>query len=107
MHPTVKPVALIADVIKDASARRDLILDPFGGSGSTVIAAEKTKRRAAVMEIDPLYVDAIVRRWQTFTGKQAMCASTGASFEECERASGLTSGGSGNASTEEGNHGSR
>ena len=55
IHPTVKPVALIADVIKDASARGDLILDPFAGSGSAVIAAEKTKRRAAVIEIDPLY----------------------------------------------------
>lgn len=86
MHPTVKPVALIADVIKDASARGDLILDPFGGSGSTVIAAEKTKRRAAVMEIDPLYVDAMVRRWQSFTGKTAVCAQTGATFVEREQA---------------------
>jgi len=92
MHPTVKPVALIADVIKDASARGDLILDPFGGSGSTVIAAEKTQRSAAVMDIDPLYVDAMVRRWQSFTGKAAICAQTGASFAEREQALGDLSG---------------
>jgi DNA modification methylase len=86
MHPTVKPVALVADVIKDASARGDLVLDPMSGSGTVVIAAEKTGRRAAVMEIDPLYTDAIVRRWEAFTGKQAVCASTGASFSERETA---------------------
>jgi DNA modification methylase len=80
VHPTTKPVALIADVIRDASARSDLVLDPFGGSGSTLIAAEKTARRAAVMEIDALYVDAIIRRWQSFTGKEAICFRTGASF---------------------------
>jgi DNA modification methylase len=86
MHPTVKPVALVADAIKDASARGDLVLDPFAGSGTTLIAAEKTRRRAAVMEIDPLYVDAIVRRWEAFTGKEAVCASTGATFAERQAA---------------------
>lgn len=106
MHPTVKPVALEADIIKDASARGDLILDPFGGSGSTVIAAEKTARRAAVMEIDALYVDAIVRRWQSFTGKEAVCARTGATFAERERAAGLLAD-HGSASDQEVNHGSR
>ena len=85
MHPTVKPVALITDVIKDASARGDWILDPFGGSGSTLVAAEKTQRRAAVIEIDPLYVDATVRRWQSFTGKTAVCARTGETFAEREQ----------------------
>jgi DNA modification methylase len=80
IHPTVKPVALIADVIRDASARGDLVLDPFGGSGSTIIAAEKTRRRAAVMEIDPLYVDAILRRWQCFTRRDAICSRTGVTF---------------------------
>ena len=89
IHPTVKPVALIADVIKDASARGDLILDPFGGSGSTIIAAERTQRCAAVMEIDPLYVDAIVRRWQSFTGKHATCARTGVTFATREQAGAL------------------
>lgn len=106
MHPTVKPVALEADIIKDASARGDLILDPFGGSGSTVIAAEKTARRAAVMEIGVLYIDAIMRRWQSFTGKEAVCARTGATFAERERAAGLRAG-HGSASDEEANHGRR
>ena len=64
MHPTVKPVALVADVIKDASSRGDLVLDAFGGSGSTLVAAERTKRRAALIEIDPFYVDTAIRRWQ-------------------------------------------
>lgn len=86
MHPTVKPVALIADIIKDASARGDIVLDVFGGSGSTLIAAEKTKRRAALLEIDPLYVDSAIRRWQTLTGKTAVCAGTGATFAEREAA---------------------
>lgn len=80
LHPTVKPVALIADAIKDCSKRGDIILDPFGGSGTTLIAAEKTKRRAALIELDPLYCDVIIRRWQTFTGKTAVCAATGVSF---------------------------
>ena len=83
-HPTVKPVALVADAIKDCSKRGDLILDPFGGSGTTMMAAEKTKRRAALIELDPRYVDTIVRRWQAFTGKAAVCASTGVTFAERE-----------------------
>jgi DNA modification methylase len=82
MHPTVKPVALIADAIKDASRRTDVVLDPFSGSGSTIIAAEKTGRRAHGIEIDPRYVDVAVRRWQTFTGKAAVLDGTGSSFEE-------------------------
>jgi DNA modification methylase len=102
MHPTVKPVALIADVIKDASERGDLVLDPFGGSGTTLIAAEKTQRRAAVMEIDPLYVDAIVRRWQTFTEKAAICAESGVTFAQRERAAGNFSGRGSTQDTEAG-----
>ena len=86
MHPTVKPVALVADVIKDASGRGDLVLDAFVGSGSTLLAAEKTKRRAAVIEIDPLYVDSTIRRWQAFTGQEAVCARSGATFTEREAA---------------------
>lgn len=86
MHPTVKPVALVADVIKDASVRGDLVLDAFGGSGSTLVAAEKTKRRAALIEIDPLYVDIIIRRWQTYTGAEAIDAETGNRFSEREHA---------------------
>jgi DNA modification methylase len=82
LHPTVKPVALIADAIKDCSRRGDLILDPFGGSGSAIIAAEKTGRRAAMIEIDPLYCDVIVRRWQAYTGRPAISVSSGAPFDE-------------------------
>jgi DNA modification methylase len=84
MHPTVKPVALVSDIIKDASHRDDLVLDAFGGSGSTLIAAEKTGRRAAIIEIDPLYVDATIRRWQTLTGRSAYCEVTGRTFTERE-----------------------
>jgi DNA modification methylase len=84
MHPTVKPVAMLADIIKDASHRGDVVLDAFGGSGSTLLAAEKTGRRAAIIEIDPFYVDATIRRWQTLTGKTAYCESTGETFAERE-----------------------
>jgi DNA modification methylase len=84
LHPTVKAVAVVADAIRDCSNRGDLILDPFAGSGTTVIAAEKTGRRAAVMDIDPLYIDAIIRRWQAYTHKQAIRADTEATFAECE-----------------------
>jgi DNA modification methylase len=82
MHPTVKPVALVADAIKDASRRSDLVLDPFAGSGTTIIAAEKTGRRAHAMEIDPKYVDVIIRRWQALTGKEAVLEATTTSFED-------------------------
>ena len=84
MHPTVKPVALVADAIKDCSKRKQIVLDPFAGSGTTVIAAEKTGRRAHVLELDPIYCDTILRRWQTFTGKHALHADTGRCFEEME-----------------------
>ena len=86
MHPTVKPVALVADVIKDASSRGDLVLDAFGGSGSTLVAAERTKRRAALIEIDPFYVDAAIRRWQALTGQKAVCVHSGVTFDERETA---------------------
>jgi len=86
MHPTVKPVALVADAIKDCCHRRGLVLDPFAGSGTTIIAAEKTGRRARAIEIDPHYCDAIVRRWQAYTGKLAIHEPTGTSFEDRESA---------------------
>ena len=82
MHPTVKPVALVADVLKDASRRSDLVLDPFAGSGTTIIAAERTGREAYAMEIDPTYVDVIIQRWQSYTGKSALFAANGTLFEE-------------------------
>ena len=84
MHPTVKPVALIADVIKDCSRRNGIVLDPFAGSGSISIAAERTGRRARAIEIDPVYVDVAIRRWQSFTGKQATLVGTGETFEQVE-----------------------
>ena len=81
MHPTVKPVALVADAIRDCSRRGDLVLDPFAGSGTTLIAAEITGRRAALIEFDPLYCDTIIRRYQAYTGKQAVLAGDGSTWE--------------------------
>lgn len=81
MHPTVKPVAMIADAIKDCSRRGEIILDCFAGSGSTLIAAEKTGRAAMLVEYDPGYCDTIVRRWQEHTGKAAVLQGDGRSFE--------------------------
>jgi DNA modification methylase len=84
MHPTVKPVAMVADAIQDCSRRKGIILDPFLGSGTTLVAAERTGRRARGIEIDPAYVDVAIRRWQAYTGKAAELAATGQSFEEIE-----------------------
>lgn len=81
MHPTVKPVAMVADAIRDVSRRREIVLDPFGGSGTTLIAAQKTGRRARLLELDPLYCDVICRRWATFSGQSAALAPSGAAFE--------------------------
>jgi DNA modification methylase len=86
MHPTVKPVDLVADAIKDCSLRGAIVLDPFLGSGTTLIAAEKTGRKARALEIDPRYVDVAVRRWQAYTGKPALQADTGLTFEQTEDA---------------------
>lgn len=80
-HPTVKPTALVADAIKDVTHRGEIVLDPFGGSGSTLLAAEKTGRRARLIELDPLYVDVAVRRWQTLTGQAAVLAANGETFD--------------------------
>jgi len=84
MHPTVKPVALVADAIKDCSRRGGLVLDPFCGSGTILIAAEKTGRKARALEIDPTYVDVAVRRWQAYAGKSAVLAGSGDTFETIE-----------------------
>jgi DNA modification methylase len=84
MHPTTKPVALVADAIKDCSHRNQIVLDPFMGSGTTLIAAERTGRRARGIEIDPAYVDVTIRRWQTYTGKAATLATSGQTFEDVE-----------------------
>ena len=87
LHPTVKPVALVADAIMDCSSRGERVLDPFLGSGTTVIAAERTGRICQGMELDPIYVDTAVRRWQEFTGKTAVHAANGKSFAEMEEES--------------------
>jgi DNA modification methylase len=84
LHPTVKPVALVADAIMDCSARGDVVLDPFLGSGTTVIAAERTGRTCYGMELDPGYGDVIIRRWQAFTGLSAKHSISGRTFNELE-----------------------
>lgn len=81
LHPTVKPVALVADAIMDCSARGDIILDAFLGSGTTIMAAQRTGRRCYGLELDPRYVDTIIRRWQTFTGDSARHGTTGCTFD--------------------------
>jgi len=81
MHPTVKPVAMIADAVRDITKQGDIVLDPFSGSGTTIIAAEKTGRLARAVEIDPRYCDVAIRRWEAFTGKTASLAETRETFE--------------------------
>lgn len=80
VHPTQKPVRLVERAILNSSRKGDVVLDPFGGSGTTLIACEKRGRAARLMELDPKYCDTIVRRWQAYTGLQAVHAETGDSF---------------------------
>jgi DNA modification methylase len=80
LHPTIKPVAMIADAIKDVSSRSGIVLDCFGGSGSTLIAAHKTGRKARLIELDPIYVDRSIRRWQEYAKDDAVLAATGQTF---------------------------
>lgn len=82
MHPTVKPAKMFADVILDASHRGDIVLDPFCGSGTVIVAAEQTGRRARAIEIESRYVDVSVRRWQKLTGSQAIHAETQRIFDD-------------------------
>ncbi|MBN9462200.1 MAG: site-specific DNA-methyltransferase [Burkholderiales bacterium] len=82
LHPTMKPVELVERAIRNSSRPGNVVLDPFGGSGTTLIAAEKSGRLARVIELDPKYVDVIVRRWQDWTGKQATRESDGALFDD-------------------------
>lgn len=84
LHPTVKPVAMIADAIKDVSERGAIVLDAFGGSGSSLIAAHKTGRRGYLIELDPVYVDRIVRRWEGHAKDYAILLATGQTFAEIE-----------------------
>jgi len=83
-HPTMKPVDLIEYQIRNSTEKGDVVLDLFGGSGSTLIACEKSARNARIVEIDPKYVDVIIRRWQKFTGKQAVLESTGQTFDDVD-----------------------
>jgi DNA modification methylase len=82
LHPTMKPVALVERAIRNSSKSRDIVLDPFGGSGTTLIAAERTGRRARLIELDPKYVDVVVQRWQEQTGQSARLEQSGKSFSE-------------------------
>lgn len=81
-HNTMKPVELVERAIRNSSKPGDAVLDPFGGSGTTLIAAEKSGRKARLMELDPKYVDVIVRRWQDWTGKLATRESDGVGFND-------------------------
>jgi len=82
LHPTQKPVELVTRAIRNSSKGRDTVLDGFGGSGSTLIACEKTGRQARLIELDPRYVDVIVKRWQEFTGKEATLEGDGRTFDQ-------------------------
>jgi DNA modification methylase len=81
-HPTVKPVAMIADALRDVTTRGDVVLDTFLGSGSTLMAAQETGRICCGVELDPLYVDVAVRRWQNATGRDAVLVETGEPFND-------------------------
>jgi DNA modification methylase len=84
LHPTAKPVALVIDAIRDCSNRHGIVLDPFGGVGSTLIAAEKAGRRGRLIELDPHYVDATIKRWERMTGRTALRADTRTSFADIQ-----------------------
>jgi DNA modification methylase len=82
VHPTQKPVELIEKALNNSSKSGDIIIDVFGGSGSTMIACEKIGRESRLMELDPKYCDVIIKRWQEFTGKIAVHADTNIPFAE-------------------------
>ena len=84
VHPTVKPIALVADALLDSSARGHIVLDAFLGSGTTLMAAERIGRVCHAIELDPLYVDTAIRRWQRYTGERAVHCETGETFNELE-----------------------
>lgn len=86
LHPTVKPVALVADALKDASSRGDIVLDAFLGSGTTVLAAERTERICHGLELDPVYVDTALRRWERLTGREAIHVPSGLGFAALQAA---------------------
>jgi DNA modification methylase len=82
LHPTMKPVALVERAIRNSSKTRDIVLDPFGGSGSTLIACEKAGRQSRLVELDPKYCDVIVQRWQDWAGGSATLEGDGWGYEE-------------------------
>jgi len=82
LHPTMKPVELVERALRNSSRPGDVVLDPFGGSGTTLIAAQKTGRQARLIELDPKYVDVIVRRWQEYAGAQAVREADGVLFDD-------------------------
>jgi hypothetical protein len=81
-HPTIKPLAMVVDAVKDCSRRHGIVLDPFVGSGTTLLAAEKTGRIGCAIEFDPHYVDVAIRRWQALTGQSAVHLGSGLTFDE-------------------------
>jgi DNA modification methylase len=83
-HPTPKPISLVADYLRDVSHRGEIVLDSFMGSGTTLLAAERTGRIAYGMDLDPLYIDLTIRRWQKMTNGAATCVATGQAFSEAE-----------------------
>src|SRR5262249_52453334 len=93
MHPTVKPVALVADAIRDCTRRGDLVLDAFAGSGTTITAAENTARVAYALELDPGYVEVAIARWEKLTGKLAIHAESGLTRTALAAARGVTMSG--------------
>ena len=84
LHPTVKPIKLVMDALLDCSNRGDIVVDSFLGSGTTLLAAERTGRNCRGIELDPLYVDTTIRRWQNLTGQDAVRASDGLLFRDIE-----------------------
>jgi len=86
LHPTMKPVELVERALQNSSKSRDIVLDLFGGSGTTLIACEKNNRQARLIELDPKFVDVIVKRWEEYTGKKAVRAADGLGFDEAQLA---------------------
>jgi DNA modification methylase len=82
LHPTTKPVELVERALANSSRAGSMVLDPFAGSGTTLIACENLDRSARVIELDPIYADVILRRWQQYTGGKAVLLPNGGSFEE-------------------------
>jgi DNA modification methylase len=88
-HPTVKPVGMVADALKDCTKRGDIVLDAFSGAGTTILAAERVGRQAYAAELDPRYVDVAIRRWQAFTRRDAVHSATGQTFDDLDQGRGI------------------